>query len=500
MILHRGRQWPVGHGGFFTGEISCEPPGDWPPFRYVYDCGALTRNGLDPAIDTYLNDVASTTGVIDLVVVSHVDEDHVKGLKRLIAGPVPVRRVMMPLLSPTDRLIALARSAETNDGEGRPDGGGPGGGGDDTFGAEFALFPEEVLASYGVEVVFVSGDDDGGEPLGPDPVVDDGDPWAPDEEFEVDETYGRGERDEWDRHTPGAKHDHWGDERAEPWNPLSPGMHRSRYDDMPWQTGSPSDLDPDRSRYGGREGAPPGMRMAGFGPVRASRSGRSVTMSHRNGLVLRERTRGATWLLAPYVAPRVTAQRDRFIAALAGAGRRIEDFEGPLDEYSLRRIVDDMGALRQAYRAAGGTNAGSLSLYSGPLPRDTASAFIEIGDPWTPERAMRYPVAAPGTLMTGDSELARRGAVGDLLHHYGGYADSVGILHLPHHGSSDNFRSQLLRAFPRLRFALAMTPTRDPRGNHPSRAVIDDVLAANVLPHQVTTDAVSTVVTLASVG
>jgi hypothetical protein len=467
VIVHRGQHWPVGHGGFYTAEVWCEPAANWFPFRYVYDCGALTRPPLDAAIDDYFQSIRR--GQVDLVVISHVDADHVKGLKRLVEGS-SVRRVMLPLLAPIDRLIALARSAELHDRDGGDPADDPGHD-DQSFGLDFFLHPERILEQYGIEVVFVSGDDDG-PPMGPNPIIDPDPPWTPDAPDE--------ELDDEPDHHPAP-------------------MDRPRRDD------ESADSRPDE-------------RLAGAGPLKPSHGGRAVTMSHRNALILRDKSGVGSWLLAPYVSPRISARRDAFLDVLAGITDRPspDPFDGSDDtpqdieanrsnradlvehreafaaslasDDLLRTLADHLPLLRRAYRAAGGTNAGSMSLYSGPLPQNTATTLFDLD---------RVPLAldAPALLMTGDSKLNSREAVGALAHHYTGFTASVGVLHVPHHGSKHNFRTQLLAALPNMRYALAMVPEINKTGTHPSVSVRADVQAAKIGWHEVSSLPQSAVVT-----
>lgn len=78
--------WPVGQGLFTTGEINVAPRGrqNSTILNYVYDCGARQHrvgSSLEAAVDTYVANVSK----IEALFVSHLDEDHVAGLDRLLS-------------------------------------------------------------------------------------------------------------------------------------------------------------------------------------------------------------------------------------------------------------------------------------------------------------------------------------------------------------------------------------------------------------------------------
>src|SRR5215475_7403911 len=77
--------WAVGQGLFTSGEINVAPRGRPVPksLNYVYDCGARNHRAGSPllaAMNTYIDQASE----IDALFVSHLDEDHVVGLDRLL--------------------------------------------------------------------------------------------------------------------------------------------------------------------------------------------------------------------------------------------------------------------------------------------------------------------------------------------------------------------------------------------------------------------------------
>ena len=99
----------AGQGLFYSGRIN--------GFEFVYDCGSIRKQHLTDIVldykDTLLN------GKLNLLILSHLHEDHVSGLYSLFhRNPkTSVERVILPYLSPNERLILAigARAPVTGD-------------------------------------------------------------------------------------------------------------------------------------------------------------------------------------------------------------------------------------------------------------------------------------------------------------------------------------------------------------------------------------------------
>lgn len=112
------RYHPVGQGGFCSGWFTRR---DHSRFHFVYDCG--TEFGLKPKrrshvqreIDALASSIAGSSSkplTLDLVTLSHFDEDHLSGLTDLISV-FRVERLLLPHLSPWRRLcVALEKRAK----------------------------------------------------------------------------------------------------------------------------------------------------------------------------------------------------------------------------------------------------------------------------------------------------------------------------------------------------------------------------------------------------
>jgi len=95
---------PVGQGLFYSGRI-----GD---FRFVYDCGTASgKQHLDYAIASY----DSYNDPLDLLVISHFHNDHLNGISQLLKKTGGAKEVVIPYLSPFERLMVAAEYAVNNE-------------------------------------------------------------------------------------------------------------------------------------------------------------------------------------------------------------------------------------------------------------------------------------------------------------------------------------------------------------------------------------------------
>ena len=97
-------QYPIGQGCFHAGSI-CETGAvyhDGHAFHYVYDCGSDDGKALGEAIENYKNRVSH----VDALFVSHLDNDHVNGLDRLLSV-VKVDTVYVPYVNQVVLVLEL---------------------------------------------------------------------------------------------------------------------------------------------------------------------------------------------------------------------------------------------------------------------------------------------------------------------------------------------------------------------------------------------------------
>jgi hypothetical protein len=95
----------VGQGCFYSGEIYCTPKSA--PLRMVYDCGSETPgDALEREISSFQQLVRDAK--LDMLVLSHLDADHVNGLSLLLDNGLTAENVFLPYLTPAQRAIAAA--------------------------------------------------------------------------------------------------------------------------------------------------------------------------------------------------------------------------------------------------------------------------------------------------------------------------------------------------------------------------------------------------------
>lgn len=89
----------VGQGLFYSGEIN--------DFRFAYDCGSTRRSHLSYIVSKFKKNF--TSAKMDLLVLSHLHDDHIAGLNGLLKRPqISIDLAVLPYLSPIERLIVAS--------------------------------------------------------------------------------------------------------------------------------------------------------------------------------------------------------------------------------------------------------------------------------------------------------------------------------------------------------------------------------------------------------
>jgi len=106
----------AGQGCFYSGNIKIERHQS---FNFIYDCGTLSnRKFIKAEIDKYserLKDVNS--GILDLLIISHLDSDHINQIKYLLGRINSCKLAIMPYVYPAERLqIYLSSKHKDEDG------------------------------------------------------------------------------------------------------------------------------------------------------------------------------------------------------------------------------------------------------------------------------------------------------------------------------------------------------------------------------------------------
>ena len=78
--------WPVGQGLFYSGNIDGK-------FNFIYDCGGEGRY-IDIAVDNYISEMKIKE--LDMLIISHFDEDHINGLPRLFSRVKQISKIFIP--------------------------------------------------------------------------------------------------------------------------------------------------------------------------------------------------------------------------------------------------------------------------------------------------------------------------------------------------------------------------------------------------------------------
>ncbi len=97
---------PVGQGFFYSGLIKYK---DQEKFRMVFDCGSKTAGAGQEEVDLYKDAEFLKGNVIDLLVISHFDQDHVNHIGLLLKGGVKLKKLVMPFITYTERLFLVLK-------------------------------------------------------------------------------------------------------------------------------------------------------------------------------------------------------------------------------------------------------------------------------------------------------------------------------------------------------------------------------------------------------
>src|SRR6218665_3901070 len=98
---------PVGQGCFYSGYIKYK---DF-YFSVVYDCGTVSpKKFLTDEINKYKT---SLKGDLDVLIISHFDEDHINGVFELLQG-ITCKNLIIPYYEPIERLILAISSGDTD--------------------------------------------------------------------------------------------------------------------------------------------------------------------------------------------------------------------------------------------------------------------------------------------------------------------------------------------------------------------------------------------------
>lgn len=96
---------PIGQGCFYTGKLMMFSD-DKSSFNFVYDCGTYSRMlHLQKEIHNFKKSL--TKKILDLLIISHFDADHVNGVVELLLD-IQCKKLVIPYYDPIERLLLLA--------------------------------------------------------------------------------------------------------------------------------------------------------------------------------------------------------------------------------------------------------------------------------------------------------------------------------------------------------------------------------------------------------
>lgn len=103
--------WPVGQGLFYSGTIKYENNQN---FNFVYDCGSSSMN-IDEIVDHYV-ETSLIDKTLDMLVISHFDEDHISGIPKLLTEVKKIKKIFIPYENGIENYLLFLAFIYGNDG------------------------------------------------------------------------------------------------------------------------------------------------------------------------------------------------------------------------------------------------------------------------------------------------------------------------------------------------------------------------------------------------
>ncbi len=105
----------VGQGLFYSGILNKKDSKSHATFSFVYDCGTDSSMAfLKNEIDSFKQLLPTDEKKLDLLVISHLHDDHVNGLEYLLKG-IKVDTVVMPYINDVLKSLPLVESSANSD-------------------------------------------------------------------------------------------------------------------------------------------------------------------------------------------------------------------------------------------------------------------------------------------------------------------------------------------------------------------------------------------------
>lgn len=133
----------IGQGLFYSGYFSIYQ-NENSRVDYVIDCGSEDMKYLNNALTEYIDDLCRhKKGMLDVLILSHLHEDHISGLEKLCRA-FRIKRVILPYLDPIERLVLYLENKSKLE-----------------WYADFIINPTAFFRKYHVdEIVYIDENDD----------------------------------------------------------------------------------------------------------------------------------------------------------------------------------------------------------------------------------------------------------------------------------------------------------------------------------------------------
>lgn len=89
---------PIGQGAFYTERICSKDQ----IYNVVYDCGSGTNKNAPKRLMQEIASVFTSNDVVDILFVSHFDNDHINGIRELKKRVKEIRNIVVPLVEKND--------------------------------------------------------------------------------------------------------------------------------------------------------------------------------------------------------------------------------------------------------------------------------------------------------------------------------------------------------------------------------------------------------------
>jgi beta-lactamase superfamily II metal-dependent hydrolase len=101
---------PVGQGLFYTGVFELKETDTSAPKKFTmpFDCGSINRSFCERAATAFRNEHLQGRH-LDLLIISHFDNDHVSNIGTLLEGEIKIKKLAMPLISFSERLTLVLK-------------------------------------------------------------------------------------------------------------------------------------------------------------------------------------------------------------------------------------------------------------------------------------------------------------------------------------------------------------------------------------------------------